>query len=114
VSNTVNSNFVNFTFSANNDAVVHYILQRAQVGPDPTGFATNIAGTTWVTVNQIDPGSNSYTLIGNAINTVTNRSLTIQDADPIPGLTYIYRVGAVNFDGAAYSPTIPAHSDCRG
>ena len=106
VSNTVNSNFVNFTFSANNDAVVHYILQRAQVGPDPTGFATNIAGTTWVTVNQIDPGSNSYTLIGNAINTVTNRSLTIQDADPIPGLTYIYRVGAVNFDGAAYSPTI--------
>jgi hypothetical protein len=96
----INANFVNFTFTANNSAVVHYILQRA------------IAGTTnWVTVDQIDPASNQRTL--NAVSTgfisVTNpTTVTIQDAEPIPGVSYIYRVGAVNFDGAAYSPTTQA------
>lgn len=100
-----NSNFVNFTFAAENNAVVHYILQRALAG-----------STNWATINQIDPGSDAVTktTIGvspNTIGVVTGQSrstLTIQDAAPIPGQSYIYRVAAVNFDGVATSPTAQA------
>jgi hypothetical protein len=89
-----NANFVNFTFTAENNAVVHYILQRA------------IAGTTnWTMVAQIDPGSDKFTR-GNNLSTATPQLMTIQDAAPLPGSSYVYRVAALNFDGFVSTPAV--------
>ena len=90
-----NSNFVNFTFTANNSGIIDYILQREDVTPGTTNQP-------WVTIGQIWPVHNSVNNNG-AITSVSLASVTIQDAMPIGGNTYIYRVAAVNYENTAYS-----------
>ena len=115
---TISNKVVDFTFTANNNAVVHYILQRSSDG-----------GNTWTTVNQIDPvTNNAATVYGGypvtsgitaTVNSIVNATVSIQDASPAPGATYQYRVAAVNYDGLSSTtlanpvaiPTISAVAD---
>ena len=99
---TVNSSFVNFTFTAENRGVVEYLLQRREV----TGGAIN---QPWVTVGENYPASDK-TAVNSAgvITSITPAQVTIQDAMPIAGSSYIYRVAAVNYDGTILSPETPA------
>jgi hypothetical protein len=69
------SHNVTFSFTGNDNAVVFYLLQRRS----PASGAT--AAGAWQTVSRVDP-----------------EFRTIQDAQPVPGTTYDYRVVAFNFD----------------
>ena len=90
-----NANFVNFTFTANNQGVVDYILQRRDVTDPLANNPWVTVSTTWPVGNRLDASS-----VSTGIATVT-----IQDAHPIPGASYTYRVAAENYDGAVYSTT---------
>ena len=79
VSGTPGSNSVDFIFTSDNNAVVHYQLQRSDDG-----------GTNWVTVSQTNPS--------NAFQGSPNPNIPIEDATANPGKTYQYRVIAMNFD----------------
>lgn len=98
---------IEFSFIANNNAVVHYILQRSADG-----------GSTWVTVNQIDPGGNLMQPDPNNLDPYTHlpvddlpgteAPMKIQDASPIQGVTCLYRVAALNYDGAGTGMAVAA------
>jgi hypothetical protein len=83
-SNPVTAHTASFTFASDNNAVVHFLLQRSSDN-----------GVTWTTVNQIDPATASPNGDG---TTSPNTSIRIEDDSPIPGQTYRYRVVAMNYD----------------
>src|SRR5207245_10560234 len=67
---TTGANSIDVSFTANNNAVVHYLLQRSGDG-----------GTTWSTISQLDPASNGQT--GGTPGTST--TVHASDAAPIQG-----------------------------
>ena len=77
---------VDFTFTADNVGVVHYILERSEDG-----------GQTWTAINQTDPGSAIQTTSG----TFVPATLRIEDASAMPRRSYQYRVRSVDFDGTS-------------
>ena len=84
------SHAVDLTFNSADNATVQYQLQRSSDN-----------GTTWQTVGQRDPGGAT----ANADGTITPVALTIEDAMPVPGATYQYRVVAFNYDHTTLSTT---------
>ena len=95
------SNTVDMTFTANNNAVVHYQTQRSSDG-----------GNTWSNLALLDPGSNGVS--GGAPG--TSVTMKAEDAAPLPGASYEYRVISVGADGssapgpASSSVTVPAYA----
>lgn len=93
-------NAVEFSFTANNNAVVNYILQRSSDG-----------GATWTTANTIEPASNPRLADPFNNNTLdipgTATTVKIQDTAPLQGVSYMYRVAGINYDGVVSNPSAP-------